>query len=70
MTDWRIYERFVAKLMTDQAAHDATVIPNAKLTGHLSGTKRQIDVLIDSRHDHIAGRRVIVDAKRHKRRLT
>lgn len=67
MTDWRTYERFVAKLLADQAEHDLTVIPNAKLTGTLSGTKRQVDVLIDSRHEDDVMRRVIVDAKRHKR---
>src|SRR3954468_22330294 len=69
MTDWRIYERFVAKLMADQAEHDMTVLPNVKLLGTISGVHRQIDVLIDSRHDHSDSRRIIVDAKRHKRPL-
>jgi hypothetical protein len=53
--------------MADEGEHDSTVIPNAKLTGTLSGAQRQIDVLIDSRLQHDATRRVIVDAKRHKR---
>lgn len=67
MSNWRLYERFVAKLMAEEAASDMTVIPNATLLGRLSGVQRQIDVLIESRHQHDASRRVIVDAKRHKR---
>jgi hypothetical protein len=67
MADWRIYERFVASLMSDEAEHDATVIPNASLLGRFSGVQRQIDVLIDCRYGHNANRRTIVDAKHHKR---
>lgn len=46
-----------------------TVIPNAKLTGKLSGVQRQVDVLIDSRLTENRTRRIIVDAKRYKRKL-
>jgi hypothetical protein len=53
--------------MVDEARHDTTVIPNAKLTGKITNVARQIDVLIDSRHVRGATRRTIVDAKCHKR---
>lgn len=69
MTNWRNYERFVARLMAEEANYDATVIPNARLTGSISGIERQIDVLIDSRFGDDAFRRVIVDAKRRNRAL-
>lgn len=64
---WRLYERFVAKLMADEAKQHLTVIPNARLIGRISGVRRQIDVLIDSRHGDDLTRRIIVDAKRRKR---
>ena len=67
MQDWKIYERFVAKLMYEQVEYEHTVIPNAKLIGQISGVKRQIDVLIDSRFNEQNSRRTIVDAKYHKR---
>lgn len=53
--------------MVDEAGHEVSVIPNTKLKGQLSGTLRQIDVLIDYRFEEDVSRRVIVDAKRHKR---
>ena len=53
--------------MVDEAHHDLTVIPNARLRGSISTTNRQIDVLIDCRLGEDVSRRVIVDAKRHRR---
>ena len=47
---WRLYERVVASIESSKASAENTVIPNAKLVGHISGTERQIDVLIDARN--------------------
>jgi hypothetical protein len=69
MSDWRDYERFVAKLMSDYASNDFTVIPNAKLLGSISNVERQIDVLIDAKWDNNTCRRIIVDAKRYKNKI-
>lgn len=70
MSDWRSYERFVAGLMSDEHASDEfTVIPNARIHGVLSGTIRQIDVLIDAKWDEDTSRRIIVDAKRYKGKI-
>ena len=70
MTDWRLYERFVAALMSEQhASDDITVIPNAKIIGAISGVQRQIDVLIDAKWDDEISRRIIVDAKRYKKKV-
>jgi len=65
--DWRTYERFVASLC--KPSDDLTVTPNAKLIGAISGTPRQIDVLVDARFQEDASRRVIVDAKRWKKKV-
>lgn len=68
--DWRLYERFVAGLISDEnASDDLTVIPKAKLTGCISGIKREVDVLIDARLAADVTRRVIVDAKYRKRKV-
>jgi hypothetical protein len=67
--DWRVYERFIARLQSKEATDDLTVIPNAILIGNISGAKRQIDVLIDARWAEDISRRVIVDAKRYKRKV-
>lgn len=67
MKAWRTYERFVAKLISEQSENDVTVIPNARLVGSITGAKRQIDVLLDYRYGGKIEKRVIVDAKRHKR---
>jgi restriction endonuclease len=67
--DWRIYERFVAALEAKCATDTLTVIPNAKLIGSISGIERQVDVLIDARIQEEVGRRVIVDAKRRRRKI-
>jgi len=66
---WRAYERFVAELTSNQSDNDVTVIPNARLVGSITGVKRQIDVLLDYRYGDKIQKRVIVDAKRHKRRI-
>jgi hypothetical protein len=65
--DWEVYERMIARLIVDQSATDICVTPNAKVKGKISRTSRQIDVLIDARHDTDNTRRLIVDAK-HRRR--
>jgi Restriction endonuclease len=41
----------------------------AQMVGQKSGVKRQIDVLIDARHDTDNSRRIIVDAKLRKRKI-
>lgn len=67
MEDWRNYERFVAQLMVEEASHEATVISNARIKGAISGSQRQIDVLIDCRYGQDSFRRTVVDAKHHIR---
>jgi hypothetical protein len=66
---WELYERMVARLIADQLTTDLCVTPNARIVGRISGRSRQIDVLIDSRHDTDNTRRVIVDAKKRKRKI-
>jgi hypothetical protein len=68
-SDWQTYERLVAHLMMNQLETDLCVTPNAKVTGRISGRSRQIDVLIDSRHDTDNSRRIIVDAKKRARKI-
>lgn len=67
--DWQIYERMVARLAADQLATDLCVTPNARMKGRISGISRQIDVLIDARHDTDNTRRIIVDAKKRRRKI-
>ena len=69
MVDWRFYERFVARLMAEHASDEITIIPNAKIIGAISGVQRQIDVLIDAKWEEDISRRIIVDAKRYKRKV-
>jgi hypothetical protein len=67
--DWRLYERMIARLMADQLATDLCLTPNAQIKGKISGRSRQIDVLIDDRHDTDNTRRIIVDAKKRRRKI-
>lgn len=67
--DWELYERLVARLIADQISTDYCVTPNARLMGRISGRSRQIDVLIDLRHNTDNSQRVIVDAKKHTRKI-
>lgn len=66
---WRIYERLVAHLESAKSSDHITVAANVELVGAITGIKRQIDVLIDARVAEDISRRVIVDAKLHKRRI-
>jgi hypothetical protein len=66
---WEIYERMIARLIADQSGTDLCVTPNARLVGKISGASRQIDVLIDARHNTDNTRRIIVDAKHRKRKV-
>ncbi|AOO83427.1 hypothetical protein BHK69_25955 [Bosea vaviloviae] len=66
---WEVYERMIARLMADQLTTELCVTPNARLVGEISRRSRQIDVLIDSRHDNDPSRRVVVDAKKRKRKI-
>jgi len=67
--DWKLYERLVARLIADQLSTDFCVTPNASVVGVITGVRRQIDVLIEARHDTDNTRRIIVDAKRRKRKI-
>lgn len=67
--DWKLYERLVARLMSDQLSTEFCVTPNAWVRGTITGIRRQIDVLIEARHDTDNSRRIIVDAKRRKRKI-
>jgi hypothetical protein len=66
---WEVYERMIARLIADQVGTDLCVTPNAWITGKITGIRRQIDVLIDARHDTDNTRRIIVDAKRKRRKV-
>lgn len=68
--DWQIYERLVARMISDQLSTDYCVTPNAHVVGHISGRKRQIDVLIDFRHDTDNSCRIVIDAKKRRRPIT
>jgi len=67
--DWEHYERMVARLVADQSATDLCVTPNARIIGNITKISRQIDVLIDARHDTDNSRRVVVDAKKRRRKI-
>ncbi|MBA8908834.1 restriction endonuclease [Aminobacter ciceronei] len=69
LEDWKRYERLVARLMADQLSTEFCVTPNASVLGRITGIPRQIDVLIEARHDTDNSRRIIVDAKRRKRKI-
>jgi hypothetical protein len=56
-------------MAVEQLATDMCVTPNAHVRGRISGRKRQIDVLIDARHDTDNSRRLIIDAKHRKRKV-
>lgn len=68
--EWEKYERLVASMFANQASTDLCVTPNAKIRGRISGIMRQIDVLIEYRHDSDNTCRVIVDAKKRKRKVS
>lgn len=67
--DWQIYERMIARMMADNISTDLCVTPNVRVAGRISGRSRQVDVLIDARHDTDNTRRIIVDAKKRKRKI-
>src|SRR5436305_527395 len=67
--DWEQYERLVARMIADQLQTEYTVTPNARVMGKVSRRSRQIDVLIDLRHDSDNSGRLIVDAKKRRRRI-
>ena len=67
---WRVYERVLACFEVETAGMDVSVTPNASLVGSVSGTPRQIDVLVDARWETGTQRRIVFDAKRRGRKLT
>lgn len=69
LPQWKKYELFVARLMREENETGLCVTPNAWITGAISKRKRQIDVVIDLRHDTDNSRRIIVDAKARKRKV-
>jgi Restriction endonuclease len=66
---WEAYERMIARLIADQITTGLCVTPNARIFGKISGRSRQIDVLIEARHDTDNTRRIIVDAKKRRRKI-
>lgn len=66
---WELYERLVARLVADQISTEYCVTPNARIQGRISGQQRQLDVLIDLRHETDNKRRIIIDAKARGRRI-
>jgi hypothetical protein len=67
--DWQKYEKLVARLVADQLPTDLCVTLNARVTGGISGRCRQVDVLIIPRHNTQNSRRIIVDAKKRRRKV-
>lgn len=67
MQPWKIYERMIAQLFADQLSTGYVVTPNARITGVMTGVPRQIDVLIEERHDTSNDNRTVVEAKRRSR---
>lgn len=67
--NWELYERLIARQFMFNLPPDLCVTTNAKVLGRKSGTPRQVDVLIESRHETGSRRRVIIDAKRHGRKI-
>lgn len=70
MVDWRLYERFIARLISEEhSTAETTVTPNAKIQGAISGVSRQVDVLVDCRFGEDISRRILVDAKRYESKV-
>ena len=67
--NWELYERMIARMVSDQLSTEFCVTPNAHIIGVISKRRRQIDVLIDSRHDTDNSRRIIIDAKIKNRKI-
>lgn len=67
--EWEKYERLVAQLIANQMSTEYCVTPNASIKGIISTRNRQIDVLIDYRHDTDNRNRIVIDAKVKKRRI-
>jgi hypothetical protein len=68
MKKWKLFERLVAQLTSEEYDENIfTIVPNAKVTGFISGRKRQIDVLVDFRYDSDLSKRIIIDAKDRNR---
>ncbi|WP_250634200.1 restriction endonuclease [Pinirhizobacter soli] len=66
---WEVYERLIARMIADQLETGLTVSPNAHVVGKITGVSRQVDVLIDARHDTDNTRRIVVDAKKRSRKV-
>jgi hypothetical protein len=66
---WEVYERMIARLIAAEAPTDYCVSPNTRIVGSITGVRRQIDVLIENRHDTDNTRRIIVDAKKRNRKI-
>ncbi len=66
---WEVYERLIARMMADQATTQLCVTPNARVRGRISGISRQLDVLIEHRHDRGDDCRIVVDAKSSRRKV-
>ena len=67
--DWQEYERLVASMLLNEISPHLCITPNARVRGRISQRSRQLDVLIDARHDTDNSRRIIVDAKKRKRKI-
>lgn len=67
MQPWKIYERMIAQLFANQVSTGYVVTPNARIVGVFTGVARQIDVLIEERHDTNNDSRTVVEAKRRSR---
>ena len=65
---WKDYERLAYSIIGDEYdSNTFSIIPNARISGFISGRKRQIDILIDYRFESALNQRIIIDAKNKKR---
>lgn len=67
--NWRLYERLAVAFEAENSGIELSVSPNARIEGFISRKSRQIDALIDARWGYDLSRRIIVDAKFHRRKL-
>jgi hypothetical protein len=60
---WKDYERQIAELLSNRATGAVMITHDVKLPGRLSGTQRQIDILVEGSFAGIVDAVMIVDCK-------
>ena len=60
---WKLYERQITDRLRQRAVGPVTLTPNARLPGRMSGTQRQIDILVEGLFAGMVQATMIVDCK-------